>query len=445
MSKAAYLILSAVIYLNFFGVLSFGQNNNSSNAVTEKTETQKWREDLRFMASEMPKTHKNLFHAITREQFDAAVKNLDERLPDLARHQIIVEMARIAAMIGDGHTNIAPTRDQKIGFRALPVKLYFFKDGLFVRAAQNEYANLVGARVTKIGDSTVDEAYKRVGEIISRDNEMGVKFFAPSLLAMPEILHALRISKDLEEVKLTVEKDGKTQTISFKKFAEADLMPPDTDMSWQPKKDWVDLRDKANAPLPQWLKHDANDRFWFEFSPESRILYVQINQVKNKDEETLADFSKRLFAFADSHPVEKFVLDLRLNRGGDGTLLRPFIIGIIKSKIDQPGRFFTIMGRGTFSAAQFFLDYLENYTNAIFVGEPSSSKGNAYGDSRKIVLPNSKITVRASIYWWQDWHPADERKWIEPNVSAEMTSTDYSQNLDPAMKAILDYRSLIEK
>jgi hypothetical protein len=51
---------------------------------------------------------------MTCAQFETAIKCLQERIPSLARHQIIVELARIVAMVGDGHTNIAPTRDPKI-------------------------------------------------------------------------------------------------------------------------------------------------------------------------------------------------------------------------------------------------------------------------------------------------------------------------------------------
>src|ERR1044072_9472937 len=50
-------------------------------------------------------------------------------------------------MAGDGHTNIYPTRDPKIGFHVLPVKMYFFQDGLFVRSADKEHADLAGAKV----------------------------------------------------------------------------------------------------------------------------------------------------------------------------------------------------------------------------------------------------------------------------------------------------------
>jgi hypothetical protein len=180
------------------------QERTRADTRVGSAEAAHWREDLRWMAEEMPKRHKNLFHTITRGQFERAVRKLDERIPSLARHQIIVEMARIAAMIGDGHTNIAPTRDPKIGFRAYPVKFYLFQDGLYVRAAARENADLVGARVLKIGDAPVDRAYDSVREIIGRDNEMDVKFFAPFLLAMPEVLHALGLIEDMERADFTM-------------------------------------------------------------------------------------------------------------------------------------------------------------------------------------------------------------------------------------------------
>src|SRR5213596_341677 len=117
------------------------------NAVVTPDEARQWREDVHFAASEMEKMHKNLFHSVTREQFAAMVSALDAKIPTLARHQIIVEMAKIAAAVGDGHTNLAPTRDPKIGFRTLPIALYFFEDGLFIRATHRSQANLLGAKI----------------------------------------------------------------------------------------------------------------------------------------------------------------------------------------------------------------------------------------------------------------------------------------------------------
>jgi tetratricopeptide (TPR) repeat protein len=438
MTTKSKFLLCILLCASIFRHTAYAQSQSVEAPAINSAEARMWRDDLRYMAAEMPKRHNNLFHTMTREQFDTAVKRLDERIPQLTRHQIIIEMARIVAMVKDGHTNISPTRDPKIGFRSLPIKLYLFKDGLFIRATTRENMALVGARVLKIGDATTDEAYARAREIIGRDNEMDVRFFAPHLLTMPEVLHALGLTKDLETAHFTIEQGGKRREIALHPAGAADLIPPDTDTTWMPKPGWVDMRERASAPSPLWLK-DPGDKFWFEYLKDSRTLYAQINQVTNKETETLADFSKRLLAFAEANPVEKLILDLRLNRGGNGSLLRPLEIGLIKSKMDQRGKLFTIMGRSTWSAAQFLLNRLEKYTNTIFVGEPSGSSGNVYGDSRKITLPNSGITVRVSVYYWQDWNPWDTRRWTAPDLTTELTSADYRDNVDPALKAILNY------
>lgn len=441
MQRNKNIVNNAVLCILFcvFSLAVFAQEKISSDTKVNKTEPEKWREDLLYMAEQMPKYHKNLFHTMTRAQFDAAVKKLYEKIPTLERHQIIVEMARIVAMVGDGHTNIYPTRDPKIGFRVLPIKTYFFKDGLFVRAATNEHADLVGARIIKIGNSSVEQAFNAVREIVGQDNEMDAKFFAPHLLVMPEVLHALGLAESKENAKFTVESGGRQKVVELKPFGAAEMMAADTDLTWMVKNGWIDARSDSKSSPILWLK-DPQNKFWYEYLPDSKTVYFQYNQVGNKNDETLEAFSKRLFDFVDANQVERFVLDMRLNRGGNEALNKPLLLGIIKSaKINQKGKLFAIIGRSTFSAAQFMLDDLEKYTNVTFVGEPSGSKGNSYGDSRKITLPNSGMIVRVSVYYWQGWSPWDARFWTAPDLTAELTSEDYIRNNDPALKAILDY------
>src|SRR4029079_17166754 len=118
--KSTSLIATVLLGLFVLVGLASAQIAVVPARIVDKTEAEKWREDLRFMAEEMPKYHRNLFHQMTREQFQTAVAKLYERIPALARNQIIVEMARIVALVGDGHTNLSPTRDPKVGFRTLP-------------------------------------------------------------------------------------------------------------------------------------------------------------------------------------------------------------------------------------------------------------------------------------------------------------------------------------
>jgi hypothetical protein len=203
----------------------------------------------------------------------------------------------------------------------------------------------------------------------------------------------------------------------------------------------VDARESAKSPVPLslWLK-DPQNYFWFEYLEDNRTVYVQYNGIANKENETIADFARRVFAFVDSHPVDRFVLDLRWNSGGNNYLNKPLLLGIIKSnKIDQRGKLFAIIGRHTFSAAQNLVNDLEKYTNVTFVGEPTAERPNFYADAARIVLPNSGIGVRASALWWQDLDSRDTRQWTGPHVAVELASKDYIDGSDPVMKTILSY------
>jgi len=108
-------------------------------------------------------------------------------------------------------------------------------------------------------------------------------------------------------------------------------------------------------------------------------------------------------------------------------------------KINQRGKLFAITGRMTFSAAGMCAVYLERHTNALFVGEPTGSSPNGYGEHGEITLPNSLIKVFVSTLYWQEADPRDRRPWIAPQIAAELTFEDYRNNVDPAMRAILSY------
>jgi len=381
------------------------------------------------MAREMERLHKNLYHEISRDEFSTRVAALDTRIPSLSRHQIIVEMARIAAAVGDGHTNLAPTRDPKIAFRTLPIAIYFFEDGLFIRAAHNSQANLLGARVVRIGKANVADAYATIKTMISRDNEQGVLYWAPQFLVMPEVLHALGLIDDLEAVPLKIEQGGKRRDVTLHPLGPAEMMPADTDMTWSRKEGWIDARGESD---PLWLA-DAKSSAHIQLLPGTQTLYVQLNQISDQ----LPQFAEAMRRKIAADGIDRLILDLRLNRGGHGDFNVALVRAIIQSeKIDQPGRFFCIIGRATFSAAQGLIDQLEKYTNVSFVGEASGSKGNAFGDSRKITLPNSGITVRASIYYWQDWSPEDKRQATIPSIAAPLTFDAYRKNIDPALRAL---------
>ncbi len=419
------LILLAFVFL--FSVPALVSAQAAPSAPPKLTAAQ-WQADLQFLAERMARQHPNLFRRVKKEEFDDEVRSLSARIPSLTEDQIITGLMKVVAKVRDGHTNLYPQAYFRSGI--FPVKFYLYSDGLFIQKAVPEYAGLVGAKVIRIGDLSAEEALKLAGTIAFSDNEMGVKDLAPVLLSVPELMAGLKINEDKQNLKLVVEAGGKEQSVQIKPSLSLHQLI-------QPPADWADAAGTAERAL--YRKH-PEDMYWFEYLKDQKLLYIQHNQIGNKPDETVAAFYQRVMDFAAANQVDKFVIDLRNNGGGNNGLNRPVVIGLIKSKMDEKGRLFVITGRQTFSAAQNMVNELEKYTKAIFVGEPTAGHPNHYGDNRPITLPNSKLDVRVSTLYWQDMDPRDDRSWTAPEIAVELSSADYRAGRDPVLQAVIDYR-----
>ena len=410
--------------------LFVGLNITAQDAAAPKLTAAQWQADLEFLADRMVKQHPNVFRRVKKEDFDAAVKALHGRIPSISEDEILVGFMKVVAMVRDGHTGLYPRAYFRSGI--YPVRFYMYSDGLFIQKTAPEYVGIVGARVIRIGKLSAEEALKRAGTLAFSDNEMGAKDLAPTFLSVPELSVGLKIGDDKQNLELVVESGGKERTVQIKSsLSLRELL--------QTPANWADTAPAASASgRPLYLKH-PDDIYWFEYNPDRKLLYVQHNEIGNKPDEPVGAFYKRVMDFAAANPVEKIVIDLRNNGGGNNGLNRPVVIGLVKSKLDERGRLFVITGRRTFSAAQNFVNELEKYTNAIFVGEPTAGHPNHYGDNRPITLPNSKLEARVSTLYWQDMDPRDNRPWTAPEIAAEVSSADYRDGRDPALQAVIDY------
>ena len=395
-----------------------------------------WREDLRYFAAELPKRHRNAFHTMSGTSFDAAVAALDARLPQLDRDTIVVELARLVTMVGDGHTGIRELFDDpKIGFGHYAIALYQFEDGLYVYAAAPRYAAIAGGRVTHIGGVAIDAALERLRPFVWRDNESGFRDRVPAYAVTPEVLRVAGLADADERTQLTVSLEGRSVTETLE--SEHGPRPRNLGRSLAVPEGWVAASLAAVEPL--WLRA-TRDYYRLEYLPETKTLYVQYNEVANKDGEPVSAFAQRIATEATDPRVERLVLDLRWNTGGNNYLNRPLLLALIKSRVNARGKLFALIGRKTFSAAQNLVNDLEKYTEVVFVGEPTAEHVNFYADAARIVLPNSGIAIGASALWWQDLDSRDRRTATSPQVAAELTWDDYRRGHDPALAAALQWR-----
>ncbi len=400
-----------------------------------------WREDLRYLQTQLPSHHKNFFYHLSRTSFDSAVSALDSSVLRMTRSEAEVAFERLIALAGDAHTNLNPMFEGRLGYHYLPIKLALFADGLFVQAADSANEALVGSRVTRIGQLSVDSAIRLVSAVIPHENDFWVLAQAPFLLGIPEILQALGISESVECVPLTLVTSTGKRTVTLTPAGE--LRPPSgeqvgktIDMSR-----WVEMR--QSAPVPLYLDHPDRP-YWVQYLPASRTLYVSYRASVSRPDESNAAFMARVFAMVDTLQVDKFVIDLRSNSGGESYYNKSIVLGIVRHvALDRPGKIFAIIGRNTFSAAMNLVLELERYTSVTFVGEPTGNAVQFFADHDMITLPNSGLHIAVATHWYQaPFNPKDTRPYVAPHFAIDVSSSDYRRGDDPILAFILSRGSI---
>jgi hypothetical protein len=173
--------------------------------------------------------------------------------------------------------------------------------------------------------------------------------------------------------------------------------------------------------------------------PNQGALYFQFNQVRNSDDMSIADFATELSRRLDTEAATTLIVDVRHNNGGNNSLVRPLIKSMVGfEQASAENRIYVITGRNTFSAAQNFVNRIEQWTEATFVGEPSSSRPNFVGEETNLLLPYSRLRGSISNRFWQDSDPGDDRFWIMPTVPVAPRADDYFAGRDAAMEAIFE-------
>jgi hypothetical protein len=400
----------------------------------------KWRADLAFMADSVPPRHPSFFHAVSRGRYRAALDSLSARLPNLAQYEAVVELARIVALVGDGHTRLtlpwdsgagfftghAPTDPSKIeglAFRQYPIRLGLFGDSLWVTRADSTHRDLLGGRLVRIGDLSASEAMAAVEPTVSRDNGSQVRGLLPISMVCPEILAARGVAADMERLPIVVERDGRR--------VEAVLEPAPRGTTVT----WIEARDSGSRPLRDLYPERSH---WFRVLPGTKTVYARYRAVMDDKNESVARFADSLFAAVERVHADRLILDLRGNVGGNGFLNKPLLQHLIRAeRLYRPGGLWAIVDRGTFSAAVMLAADLEMRTPTILVGEKTGGHPNSWGDAKRIVLPNTGLTVRVSSLFWQLTSPQDSRDAIVPHVPVEEAFADWRANRDPALEAAL--------
>lgn len=384
--------------------------------------TAQWREDLRYFAGELVTRHKNVFHTVTRADFERSVADLEGGIPALETHQILVRMMQIAATVGDGHTGVHIPQY----FGLYPVSLFWYGSELRVNAAAREYQGALGARVVGIGALGIDEVASRVGTCFpsaANENAWYVMSTSPAFITRPEILHALGIIATPGPAQFRFEDDqGKRFTLEISPVAAPPLVNRTATLTGL-------ITAAAAQPL---FRQRPAEPFWFTLLPDSHTVYVSFRGYRG-----LGENARKLFQFIDSNPTTRLVIDMRQNGGGDFYEGRRHLVEAVKRHptLNRKGRLYIVVGRRTYSAAMVNAIDFRKQTNAILVGEPIGERPNSYSENDEMTLPNSRLVVSYSTRYYKFLE--EDVPAVLPDVRIDLAWTDFRAGRDPILEWIL--------
>ncbi len=429
-------------------------------ALEEKTlTTEQWLEDLEFVISKLKSNHPNLYYKTNKTKFDSIVaESRHEITHSKSNIECYFAIRKIIAIIEDGHTQLLENGIFNLLDLRFPFRVDEFTDGVYITLIGKDYKMFLGFRLIAINGKPIENILETITKVVNNDNKFGRKYWALNGISFARILYGLKIIDNTDNIELElITRKGKSIKLTLRSVYD-DI---NIEYGWSnrlnigpTKGEYVSPSDILGEKTPLYFKNQGNKIkfYWFEHLIKERTIYFQFNQVANQpnNDETFAQFSARMWDYIDqnSERIDKLIIDLRQNNGGNGLMILPFLNQIIKRDyINKEGSIFVISGNRTHSAASIFMYELAVHTHAIFVGEPDACGADLFSDNRPAGnLPNSRFPLWIASLQFTRRFPVNNPEYFMPHFPAPFSSHDYFTGNDPAMDLILngDIKSVAE-
>lgn len=368
--------------------------------------TAEWRQDLDRLVEILTIHHGFPFHRTSKEAFGHEVKRIHAAIPQLQGHQVALEFVKLGALIGDGHTWSA----YPAGRPRFNLELYWFEDGIRVVGAEQDQAELLGARLLAIEDVPVAEAQRRLRVFAAQgETEWGYRSVAPYLIGSADMLDTVDIGSEPSRRFTFYMMNGEERQVAL----TASVTRP--------------ARIILGGGPPLWER--GTEPFRLERLADGTV-YVNWRSYEN-----LAQHTGRLLTELDRNRPRRLVIDLRDNGGGDYNHGRQFV-GQLASRewLNRPDVLFVLTGRQTFSAAMTNAVDFKRMTRATLIGEPPGAAPNNWQEVRRFNLPNSGLAVGVSTKYYE-FLPGESA--VRPDLHIPPVPSDWGAPHDSAVRYVL--------
>ncbi len=420
-----------VVMIGFVLMLLFGANTSgqtASQAFPPITRNALWQQDLDYFANQFPQDEMDFQKLYPRQEFENQLAAIRQSVPKATDAELTLDLMRLVANAHVAHTHTNLPDGDTIHF--LPLDMHWYSDGLAIVAAADEYRDTIGTRVVRIGSMTPKQLETAIAPYISYEMDAGLHVRSPRFMEMVELLQRLGLAEADGSIKFRLARpDGTEFTRKISPPADGHALG----MSGM-----ITFYDALHIPLPFAIKQHEK-KYWYEYLSDSQTLFIQYNECKNDPKLAFADFTRAMFDYADAHPVQRVIVDLRFNGGGSSLVIEPLVEGLrARGALSSRSHLYALIGPGTFSSGLMAAMDFHREFNAILVGEPLAEKLNSYGEVRVLTLPNSHVTVNYSTKFFELGNSNDAPT-LEPDIFVSRSFADALTGRDPVLEAALEH------
>lgn len=391
-----------------------------------KLNQEQWIEDIDFLVEKAQNTVPEFNSRINTNIFSKRLEELKQNLDSKSFEDIVFGIQHLLNTIEDEGCNIIPFQ-RELNTKVIPIKNFWFEDGLFVCDVSSKYNTIIEEKIIKINGFEVNEVYSKLANYLNADNKHYKKHLFQVYSMMPSLLMAAGIGYSNTEIQLQFF-SGKEITLTAESVTE-----------------YVKLkRQLPNDEFFSFTKTDHTDEnYWLEYFPNTKTLFIQLQKIENND--VGASFSAFINAIEkeiNKGKANKIILDLRYGGGGNGFKLKAFTDLLRDSEtINKKGNLFMLTSNATRGTLLEFVSILSLNTKAIIVGEPTGEGPNTVGDTKYIKLPNSGLSISLTHTFWDTSWDKDNRKTINPDVLVTYNFNQHSKRNDPWIDAALNFKN----
>lgn len=388
---------------------------------------ERWMADLDALKGKIMAVHPNPYTRTSREEFEKEIRSLREHIPRLTDAEVVVGFARIMALLNDSHSALSLTQ-AGTSVRRYPLGFRWFTDGLYVTAAPETGARLVGARVRAMNGRRLEEIYEALRPWVSYDTESWYRHLSQTAMATADLLRAAGVLGPDLKLDLEAERpDGEV-------FVESIPLSAGT---------LVEGPLQAQPSPPYYRRYPSLD-YWFDYLEESRTLYIQYNRCRNNPLLPISVFAEEIIAFAEAHQPARWVIDVRENTGGASVWFQQMLLrlseAVKEGRIPYPAEgAFGLIGKKTFSSGVLAAHEMRR-AGVTLAGETTGGRMGWFGETIPFYLPYSGLAVTISTRIVGD--PATGNA-IEPELQVDFPAQAYFANKDPFLETVLSLRQSV--